>query len=52
MVDTLNGAEDITVFAPTDDAFAAMDAETLGRRMADPKGLLTTVLTYHVVPGR
>jgi uncharacterized surface protein with fasciclin (FAS1) repeats len=51
LVDTLNGAEDITVFAPTDDAFAAMDADTLAAALDDPKGLLTTVLTYHVVPG-
>ena len=50
--DTLNGAEDITVFAPIDDAFAAMDKKTLDTVMADPKGLLTTVLTYHVVQGR
>jgi uncharacterized surface protein with fasciclin (FAS1) repeats len=52
LVDTLNGAEDVTVFAPTDDAFAAMDADTLAAALDDPKGLLTTVLTYHVVAGR
>ena len=50
--DTLNSAEDITVFAPTNDAFTALDAATLDAAMADPTGLLTTVLTYHVVPGR
>lgn len=50
--DTLNSAEDITVFAPTNDAFAAMDQATLGAALDDPSGLLTTVLTYHVVPGR
>jgi len=50
--DTLNSAEDITVFAPTNDAFAAVPAETMDAAMADPTGLLTTVLTYHVVPGR
>ena len=50
--DTLNSTEDITVFAPTDDAFAAVPAETMDAAMADPTGLLTTVLTYHVVPGR
>lgn len=49
---TLNSAEDITVFAPTNDAFAAMDAATLDKAMNDPKGLLTTVLTHHVVEGR
>ncbi len=50
--DTLNGAKDITVFAPADSAFAAMDQATLNKALADPKGLLTTVLTYHVVQGR
>ncbi|MBM6402521.1 fasciclin domain-containing protein [Phycicoccus sonneratiae] len=50
--DTLNSAKDITVFAPTDDAFAALDKATLDKAMADPKGLLTTVLTNHVVEGR
>lgn len=52
LVDTLNGTDDITVFAPINDAFAAMDKKTLNAAMADPKGLLTTVLTYHVVAGR
>jgi uncharacterized surface protein with fasciclin (FAS1) repeats len=50
--DTLNTAKDITVFAPVDSAFAAMDQATLTSAMADPKGLLTKVLTYHVVQGR
>jgi uncharacterized surface protein with fasciclin (FAS1) repeats len=50
--DTLNTAQDITVFAPSNDAFAAMDKATLDSAMADPSGLLTKVLTYHVVPGR
>ena len=50
--DTLNSAKDITVFAPTDDAFAALPKATLDAAMADPKGLLTTVLTNHVVEGR
>jgi uncharacterized surface protein with fasciclin (FAS1) repeats len=50
--DTLNSAEDITVFAPANDAFEAMDQDTLQAALDDPSGLLTTVLTYHVVPGR
>jgi uncharacterized surface protein with fasciclin (FAS1) repeats len=50
--DTLNTAQDITVFAPTNDAFAALDKATLDKAMGDPKGLLTTVLTNHVVEGR
>ncbi|WP_068263119.1 fasciclin domain-containing protein [Janibacter limosus] len=49
---TLNSAKDITVFAPTNDAFAAMDKKTMDSAMADPKGMLTTVLTHHVVEGR
>ena len=50
--DTLNNAENITVFAPVNDAFAAVDPATLSAAMADPTGLLTTVLTYHVVGER
>jgi uncharacterized surface protein with fasciclin (FAS1) repeats len=52
LVDSLNSADGITVFAPTNDAFAALDKATLDKALADPKGLLTTVLTYHVVPGK
>jgi len=52
LVDTLNSAEDITVFAPANDAIAALPAKTAKAAMADPSGLLTEVLTYHVVPGR
>lgn len=52
LVDTLNSTDDITVFAPTNDAFKALDPATLDAAMADPKGLLTTVLTNHVVKGR
>ena len=52
LVDTLNSTDNLTVFAPANSAFAAMDKATLDTAMTDPKGLLTTVLTYHVVPGR
>jgi uncharacterized surface protein with fasciclin (FAS1) repeats len=52
LADTLNSADGITVFAPTNDAFSALPNATLDAAMADPKGLLTTVLTYHVVAGR
>lgn len=48
---TLNSAEDITVFAPTNDAFEAMDQTALKTAMEDPKGQLTDVLTHHVVEG-
>lgn len=40
---------DYTVFAPTDDAFAALGEETINALLADPKGDLTKILTYHVV---
>ncbi|MEZ5271153.1 MAG: fasciclin domain-containing protein [Ilumatobacteraceae bacterium] len=52
LVDTLNSAEALTVFAPTDCAFANLDKATLDAALADPTGLLTTVLAYHVVPER
>ena len=51
LVDTLNSAEALTVFAPTDCAFAALDAATLEAALADPTGLLTTVLGFHVIAG-
>lgn len=50
--ETLRGEGPYTVFAPTDDAFAAVPKETLDALLADPKGALTDVLTYHVVPGK
>lgn len=52
LVDTLNSAEALTVFAPTDCAFAALDEATLDAAMADPSGLLTQVLGFHVVAGQ
>jgi uncharacterized surface protein with fasciclin (FAS1) repeats len=52
LVDTLNSAQGITVFAPTNDAFSALPKATLDKALGDPKGLLTTVLTYHVVEGQ
>ncbi|WP_313410092.1 fasciclin domain-containing protein [Aeromicrobium sp.] len=48
--DTLNGAPALTVFAPTDDAFAKVPAADLDALLAD-KDQLTTVLTHHVVEG-
>lgn len=48
--DTLNSAENITVFAPANSAFEALPAETVEAVQEDPSGLLTDVLTYHVVP--
>jgi uncharacterized surface protein with fasciclin (FAS1) repeats len=49
---TLNSAEAITVFAPVNEAFASADKATITKAMADPKGLLTKVLNFHVVEGR
>lgn len=51
LVETLQGEGPFTVFAPTNDAFAALDAETL-ETLQDPanKDQLAAVLTYHVVP--
>ncbi len=50
--DTLNSAADITVLAPSNDAFGAMGKATMDKAMGDPKGLLTKVLTYHVLKGK
>lgn len=50
LVDTLNGDE-FTVFAPVDDAFKAIDAETMDTLSKDAD-MLTEILTYHVVPGQ
>jgi len=44
-----NPNADLTVFAPTNAAFAAMDQEVLNAALNDPNGLLTQVLAYHVV---
>jgi uncharacterized surface protein with fasciclin (FAS1) repeats len=51
LVDTLNAADGITVFAPENSAFAKIPSATLNGVLAD-KGELTKILTYHVVPGR
>ncbi|MEU0304167.1 fasciclin domain-containing protein [Streptomyces sp. NPDC006175] len=48
LVDTLNSAENITVFAPTNDAFAKIPKADLDKLLADKAGL-TKVLTSHVV---
>jgi uncharacterized surface protein with fasciclin (FAS1) repeats len=52
LVDSLNTADGITVFAPINDAFAKLPKATLDKALGDPTGLLTTVLTYHVVAGK
>lgn len=50
LVDTLNGGQ-FTVFAPTNDAFAKLDPATIDKLKTD-SALLTSILTYHVVPGQ
>ncbi|KNY06197.1 fasciclin domain-containing protein [Microbacterium sp. GCS4] len=50
LVDTLNGGE-FTVFAPVDDAFAKIDPATIESLKTD-SATLTSILTYHVVPGQ
>ncbi|OBF36759.1 fasciclin [Mycobacterium sp. ACS1612] len=50
LVDTLNGGE-FTVFAPTDAAFAKIDPATIEKLKTD-SNLLSSILTYHVVPGQ
>jgi len=53
LVDTLQGAGPFTVFAPTNAAFQKLPAGTVDNLLKpENKGTLTTVLTYHVVPGR
>ena len=51
LVDSLNTAPELTVFAPTNDAFAKIPAATLKQVLADKK-TLTSILTYHVVAGK
>lgn len=49
LVDTLNSAPDITVFAPDNAAFSKIPADTLNKVLAD-NATLTKILEYHVVP--
>ncbi|HSP08498.1 MAG TPA: fasciclin domain-containing protein [Candidatus Dormibacteraeota bacterium] len=52
LVDTLSGAGPFTVFAPTNEAFSALPAGTLDSLLKpENKATLTSILTYHVVPG-
>lgn len=53
LVETLEGAGPFTVFAPTNEAFEKLPAGTVDNLLKpENKDKLTTVLTYHVVPGR
>ena len=51
LADDLSGPGPFTVFAPTDDAFAALPAGTVETLLADPTGTLAQILLYHVVGG-
>lgn len=53
LVDTLKGPGPLTVFAPTDDAFAALPAGTVENLLKpENKEKLVSILTYHVVAGK
>ena len=51
LVDTLNSADGITVFAPVDDAFGKIPPKTLKAVLKDKK-TLTAILTHHVIAGQ
>jgi uncharacterized surface protein with fasciclin (FAS1) repeats len=53
LLDTWKGPGPFTVFAPTNAAFAALPAGTVDTLLKpENKGMLTGILTYHVVPGK
>ena len=53
LVDTLEGPGPFTVFAPTNEALAALPAGTVDNLLKpENKATLTKILTYHVVPGK
>jgi len=51
LVDVLRSEGPFTLFAPTDEAFAALPEGTIAALLADPDAL-ASILLYHVVPGR
>ena len=52
LAETLSGSRPFTVFAPMNPAFAALPAGTLDSLLKpENKGMLTSILTYHVVSG-
>ncbi len=52
LVETLSGEGPFTVFAPTDEAFAALPEGLLEKLLLEEnRELLVKILTYHVVPG-
>jgi uncharacterized surface protein with fasciclin (FAS1) repeats len=53
LIETLNGDGPFTVFAPVDSAFAALPPGQVDSLLQpENRGRLTSILTYHVVPGR
>ena len=53
LVDTLKGEGPFTVFAPTDEAFAALPEGTVeSLLLPENKDQLVSILTYHVIPGK
>lgn len=53
LVETLSGSGPFTVFAPTNDAFAALPAGVLDALLLpENKAVLAQILTYHVLPGK
>ncbi|NCG18177.1 MAG: fasciclin domain-containing protein [Rhodobacterales bacterium] len=52
LVETLSGAGPLTVFAPTDEAFAALGATVDELLKPENKAKLASILTYHVVAGK
>jgi uncharacterized surface protein with fasciclin (FAS1) repeats len=53
LVDTLKGEGPFTVFAPTDEAFAALPEGTVeSLLLPENKDQLVAILTYHVIPGK
>ena len=51
LAETLSGEGEFTVFAPTDDAFAALPEGTVESLLEDPEGALKDILLYHVAEG-
>ncbi|MET8338267.1 fasciclin domain-containing protein [Streptosporangium canum] len=51
LTDKLNSAKEITVFAPTNEAFSKIPKEMLDKVLSD-KAQLTKILSYHVVEGK
>lgn len=53
LVETLKGKGPFTVFAPTNEAFAKLPEGTIENLLKpESKDMLTSVLTYHVIPGK